>query len=267
MGGMSTWNSIEHKDAKGGHCYSELKCTHCHDPHRAIGDKWPLTPMQDDSLCISCHFQFESEKSVVTHTHHPYESSGSRCMNCHMPKINEGLEHVVRTHMIYSPTEYPAMLLGNEPNACNICHLDKTATWTIRHLEQWYDQQIYREHLINNHYPEPDEAVGLNWLKSENQYTRLVGAWHMAFSKSRETLPQVINMLDDPYMLCRQFAQKALEDSHAKDFRDLGYRFYQKPEDRKEPIEAVRKFLLGSQRPANSKTSQSNQNSELLLAQ
>ena len=256
---MSTWNSIEHKDAKGGHCYSELKCTHCHDPHRAIGDKWPLSPMEDDALCINCHFQYESEDLVVKHTHHPYESTGSRCMNCHMPKINEGLEHVVRTHMIYSPTEHAEMLYANEPNACNLCHLKETAKWTARHLDQWYGSQIAKsEHLIDKHYPEPDKAVGLNWLKSESRYTRLVGAWHMAFSKSREVLPEVINMLDDPYVLCRQFTQKALEDSYKTDFRKLGYRFYEKPTDRKMPIEAVRKFLLETQRPSNSKISQSN---------
>ena len=28
-------------------------------------------------------------------------------MNCHMPRINEGLQDVVRTHMIYSPNRGP----------------------------------------------------------------------------------------------------------------------------------------------------------------
>jgi len=40
-------------------------------------------------------------------------------MNCHMPKINEGINSLVRTHTIFSPTN-PAMIEANRPNACNL---------------------------------------------------------------------------------------------------------------------------------------------------
>ena len=43
-------------------------------------------------------------------------------MNCHMPRINEGLQEVVRTHTIFSPTN-SAMIESNQMNACNQCHV------------------------------------------------------------------------------------------------------------------------------------------------
>jgi predicted CXXCH cytochrome family protein len=249
MGGMACWNSIDFTDAMGGSCYSELSCTHCHDPHKPIGETWPLSPQQDDSLCISCHFEYESKETVERHTHHTHESAGSRCLNCHMPKITEGLEHVIRTHRIYSPTD-PEMIVANEPNACNLCHLKEPVAWTIRHLDEWYGTGISNvARLARRHYPDFEKPVGLNWLKSENQFTRLVGAWTMALSKRDWALPHAIDMLDDPYLLCRQFTQRALEDAYGKDLRDFGYRFYLRPDERKEPIDAVREYLMGRTGP------------------
>ena len=55
-----------------------------------------------------------------------------------MSRINEGLQDVVRTHMICSPTQ-PGMIEANHPNACNLCHLDKPIDWTIEKLRAWYD--------------------------------------------------------------------------------------------------------------------------------
>ena len=31
-----------------------------------------------------------------------------------------------------------ATLATGRPNACNLCHLDKTLGWTAQYLEQWY---------------------------------------------------------------------------------------------------------------------------------
>ena len=82
------------------------------------------SPDEDDVSCIRCHSEYESEAAIASHTHHDAASSGSRCMNCHMPKLNEGINSIVRTHTIFSPTN-PAMIEANHPNACNRCHTDR----------------------------------------------------------------------------------------------------------------------------------------------
>src|SRR4029453_3531650 len=61
----------------------------------------------------------------VQHTRHRADSSGSVCMNCHMPFTTYGLLKTVRTHQISSPS-VKATLETGRPNACNLCHLDKT---------------------------------------------------------------------------------------------------------------------------------------------
>ena len=125
--GMATWNSTEFSDAARGSCYSKLRCIDCHPPHEGIGHKWKRTEAQDDRSCLRCHQQLENPQALTAHTHHPAGSAGSRCMNCHMPRLNEGLQDVVRTHMIFSPVE-ASMIESGHPNACNLCHLDNPST-------------------------------------------------------------------------------------------------------------------------------------------
>ncbi|QEG43590.1 multiheme c-type cytochrome [Roseimaritima ulvae] len=237
-GGMSTWNSTEYSDAMLGSCYSQLNCVDCHSPHKATGTTWTPTPMQDDAKCITCHQQYGTPQAVAKHTHHAADSAGSRCMNCHMPKINEGLQDVVRTHTIFSPTQ-PQMLESNHPNACNLCHTDQPIDWTTKYLAEWYGGQ-FDEAKMSAAYSDPQQAVGLQWLASENEAVRLVAIDAMRRNRDVWAAPQLIEMLDDPYLLNRQFAQQAVEEILEIDLKEYGYTFYMTPEERAEPIKRIR---------------------------
>ena len=264
--GMGTWNSTEYSDALRGSCYDPgqarnenarrvrdgslhgLLCVHCHEPHRAIGPRWTSTPEQDDNSCIKCHQHFESADERARHTHHQDGSSGSRCMNCHMPKVVEGMQDVVRTHMIYSPTE-PRMLEANHPNACNLCHLEKPIDWTLKYLDQWYPDDLRRvpsQEKMAANYPQRDGPVGLGWLESPHEPTRLVAAEALTRANARWALPQLINILDDPYLLNRQFAQTGIQRMLEIRLLDFGYRYYQTPDERREPISRIRTALSGT---------------------
>src|SRR5262249_34496227 len=124
-GGMSTWNSAESSDAVRGGCYARLRGTDCHDPHLATGLVWPHAADHDDGLCLRSQEAYRDATARRSHTHHAPGSAGDRCMNCHMPRVNEGLDTVVRTHTIFSPTK-AVVLEKNGPNACNLCHLDRS---------------------------------------------------------------------------------------------------------------------------------------------
>ena len=197
--GIHTWNSTEFADGVQGFCYkrksgshpesSTLTCIHCHDPHEATGPKWKRTPQQDDQSCIDCHPQFKNAESLQNHTHHDPGTAGSHCMDCHMPKINEGLQYMVRTHRIFNPTD-SAMIEANQPNACNLCHLDKPIDWTIGHLRDWYgEKHRFAESKIFRNYPRRDQPVGLGWLHSAHNGTRLAAAEAMATTDVRRWLP------------------------------------------------------------------------------
>ncbi|MFP6765344.1 MAG: ammonia-forming cytochrome c nitrite reductase subunit c552, partial [Planctomycetaceae bacterium] len=151
--GMATWNSTEFSDAARGSCYSRLRCIDCHPPHKGIGHSWQRTAAEDDASCLRCHEQLGTEQALTAHTHHPAGSAGSHCMNCHMPRLNEGLQDVVRTHMIFSPVE-ASMIESGQPNACNICHTRESISWTRTYLKDWYGKS-YADEKIQQSYPDP----------------------------------------------------------------------------------------------------------------
>ena len=61
----------------------EMTCLSCHALHGSE-PKDQIEPfMNGDKACLQCHAQI-GEK-IARHTFHEPESSGSRCLNCHMP--------------------------------------------------------------------------------------------------------------------------------------------------------------------------------------
>ena len=241
-GGMSTWNSTEYTDASKGACYSQMKCIDCHDPHQAIGKQWRLTERENDASCLKCHEQLRDEKTLTAHTHHAADSEGSRCMNCHMPRLNEGLQDVVRTHTIFSPTD-AKMLEANHLNACNICHVEQPIDWTLGHLKDWYGAS-YTESKIATNYPDRNGPTAMGWLRSENEAVRLAATDAVARSNDTTCLPTLVDVLDDPYLLNRQFARIGIEKRFNLQLSEFGYRFYMTPEERKESIANIRRHLL-----------------------
>lgn len=255
--GMATWNSVEFSDAENGFCYirktgrhaelETLTCTACHDPHQPIGASWSKTPDEDDATCLKCHQKYEPARERFRHTRHQGGTEGTRCLNCHMPRLNEGLQEVVRTHAISNPTS-PSMIEAGQPNACNLCHLDKSIDWTITWLSRWYNIDRYRSYdpgKLAANYPDRAGPVGMNWLKSPHEPTRLVAVDALARADARWALPAVVEALDDPYLLNRQFARIALERWLNLRLEDHGYRFFMTPAERREPMERLRAALTG----------------------
>jgi hypothetical protein len=253
--GTHTWNSTEFSDSIAGYCYNipeakkrgmeNLTCVHCHDPHETIGRKWKPTPQQNDQKCLHCHQEFRGESALTAHTHHAADSAGSHCMDCHMPKINEGLQDMVRTHRIFHPTDR-AMIEANQPNACNLCHLDKPIDWTVKHLREWYgNQHVYEDGKIAANYPNRSGPVGPGWLKSPHPPTRLSAASAIAKSPyAPEMLEELLQLLiDDESLINRQFTQESIEGWLGIDLRDKGFRFYMNLEQRTAAIDKSRDAL------------------------
>jgi predicted CXXCH cytochrome family protein len=240
--GMSTWNSVEYSDAMRGSCYSQLRCVDCHNPHRALGPRWAASADADDAVCLRCHQQFEPAPRRLAHTHHPAGSAGARCLNCHMPRLNEGLNDVVRTHMIYSPTRAD-MIQANQPNACNLCHTDRPIDWTLRSLREWYGR-TYDERALAAHYSDRGGPAAVGWLKSDNPSVRLAAAAALTRAGDRRALPSLLACLDDPYLINRQFTAKGLQEMFGVRLADFGYRFYMTRDERKQPLTDLRRQLL-----------------------
>ena len=61
-------------------------------------------------------------------------------------------------------------------------------------------------------------------------------------------LYEIIQALDDPFLINRQFAGKGLERWLGCRLSDFGYRFYMTPEERREPLQAIQEFGQSWQR-------------------
>jgi hypothetical protein len=128
-----------------------LTCASCHTMHQTADDRRLAAEWADDQLapsagdggnaaCLLCHASGGGNvavRHIPEHSHHRVDSTGSLCMNCHMPYTTYGLLKTIRSHQISNPS-VKATLDTGRPNACNLCHLDKTLAWAAEYLEQWY---------------------------------------------------------------------------------------------------------------------------------
>ena len=99
---------------------SDMHCVSCHTSSGR--DRFAQAP---NDACISCHR--ERVENVHLHSMHPKESEGSVCINCHMPKTEFG--RMVRSDHSFRPPMPEATIRFGSPNACNICHTDKSPQW------------------------------------------------------------------------------------------------------------------------------------------
>jgi len=122
----------------------KLGCLSCHEMHvskERIAAGWPADQlragMDGPAACSRCHARLGEPEALAAHTHHARGSSGSDCLNCHMPYTTYGLTKAIRSHTITSPSAAASLATGR-PNACNQCHLDRSLGWAAEKLAAWY---------------------------------------------------------------------------------------------------------------------------------
>ncbi len=121
----------------------QASCGTCHNPHGHDEASNPTSLKfkdQPDLMCTGCHSQFQDKTRAAAHTHHAAESEGSRCVSCHMPRIMDSMLFRARTHQIDDiPNAEMTIRFGAEesPNACLLCHAERSAQWVQGQLNGW----------------------------------------------------------------------------------------------------------------------------------
>ena len=113
-----------------------VQCLDCHDAHSGKLKK----PLEDNSICLQCHATGERKAPIIEpekHSHHKEGSLGNRCVECHMPESPYMARDPRRDHAMASPDPLLSEELGT-PNACIMCHKDKTNTWAQTYVNEWY---------------------------------------------------------------------------------------------------------------------------------
>jgi len=110
-----------------------VTCSDCHDPHSG------KLVLEGNSVCGQCHEPavFDTPK----HHHHEMQTAGAECASCHMPTTNYMVIDARHDHSLRIPRPDLTISAGI-PNACNRCHQDKDASWSMGNLREWYGEPI-----------------------------------------------------------------------------------------------------------------------------
>ena len=106
-----------------------VTCSDCHEPH-SLELRQP-----GNGVCLQCHSaeKFDTKK----HHFHDEGTSGASCAECHMPPTAYMVVDPRHDHSMRIPRPDLSVSL-DVPNACNQCHTDKDASWSAKHVKQWY---------------------------------------------------------------------------------------------------------------------------------
>jgi predicted CXXCH cytochrome family protein len=123
-----------------------VTCFSCHDVHGTPNEALLWKPAR--TICLDCHGPNTANgphaASIAAHTHHAPGSAGSECIACHMPRIEQTIADInVRAHTFRFITPAQSETL-KVPNACNVCHADKTTEWATAALKSWQDRSPWR---------------------------------------------------------------------------------------------------------------------------
>ena len=141
-------------------------CSHCHDPHTLE------LRYRGNRLCLQCHTPsiYDTPKH---HFHSDSRKPGTQCVECHFPESNYMVVDPRRDHSIRIPSPALSLIAPESaalPNACSICHQDRTKGETLQWAADW-TKRWYGEHRkarvgyielesIDNHY-----SLALEWGK------------------------------------------------------------------------------------------------------
>jgi predicted CXXCH cytochrome family protein len=115
-----------------------FSCASCHTMHGGDVAGQIEPEMRGDRACTQCHAAIGA--NVAAHSHHASESSGSRCLDCHMPRAVYGVLSIHRSHRVESP-DVRRDVEGGRPNACTSCHADRDARWAADRMRAFWGER------------------------------------------------------------------------------------------------------------------------------
>lgn len=196
---------------KGDH-QNRINCLTCHSMHE--GDvKGQIKPENlTDKPCLNCHQQFSQAPQLAAHTGHKTDSIGSRCYNCHMPRVVYGVMAFHRTHDITLPD--PQLTASqNVPNACSQCHLDKSVNWAIAASKRLWPRrfgsaQESQDEMFNQ--PEGVRALFAGDALTRAMAAEALGSGGPMKPDPNWAAPFLIEAFNDNYPVVRFFAANGL---------------------------------------------------------
>lgn len=148
---------------------------HCVTCHTSSGrNRFKDNP---NEACTICHT--DKNEILEEHTMHKPGTPGSECVNCHAP-TREYVGRFLRSDHSFRPPMPAATIKFGSPNACNICHEDKSPEWADQIVRKrkngnYQEETLYWAQLIkearNNEWRRLDEMLN---IIDKNRFNEIV---------------------------------------------------------------------------------------------
>ena len=150
-----------------------VTCSNCHNPHSGE------LKLPKNKTCTQCH----SSETFDTTAHHGHKqnTTGSYCVDCHMPATVYMQVDARRDHSFKVPRPDLTRQTG-APNACTGCHQDQSPKWAEQHIKTWHpdSNRLGAEHFAHAFYAadtqEPNADAKLTRIAQNVSYPDIVRA-------------------------------------------------------------------------------------------
>ncbi|MEO6390911.1 MAG: cytochrome c3 family protein [Pyrinomonadaceae bacterium] len=190
----------------------KISCLSCHSMHDGDPKGMILPVNRTNTACLECHQKFSDGAALAQHTGHGAASTGSSCYSCHMPRVVYGVMSFHPTHDISIPRP-DLTVTRSVPNACNLCHLDRSVNWAIESSRRLWPAQFAAAQPAKD--PMFNEAEGPRMLFAGDALTRAMAAEAMSGGGAVNhdpnwTGPFLLEAFNDNYPIVRYFAANGL---------------------------------------------------------
>ncbi|MDQ9093179.1 multiheme c-type cytochrome [Pseudoalteromonas haloplanktis] len=183
-----------------------VTCSNCHNPHSG---KLKLPANQ---TCTQCHTSevFDTPK----HHGHKVDTTGSQCVDCHMPATTYMQVDARRDHSFRVPR--PDLTLKTQaPNACNSCHQNKTPQWAVKNIKAWHPDS---KHMGSEHFSLafhaadnrlPNNSAMLTKIAQSKEFPDIIRASalsRLAASTDNNAIVAIVRAVKENEILKRQAA-------------------------------------------------------------
>jgi len=120
---------------------SDLHCVSCH----TSSGRYRFTGTNANDACLPCHSG--KVDNLSEHISYMPSSAVKECIACHMPKTEFAM--MDRSDHSFRPPMPEATVTFGSPNACNICHENKSAKWASMQISKT-NKGKYQEETVKN---------------------------------------------------------------------------------------------------------------------
>jgi len=193
-----------------------IRCSDCHNPHSG------RLKFEGNKVCTSCHQHPAGKYDTPAHHRHDMNSSGAKCVNCHMPETTYMAVDGRRDHSLRVPRPDLSVKLGI-PNACTGCHLHEASPPEVakelrtQSYQHWLGQAQQGNQQVREQLQKVDEwadAAVNRWYGEKERPPHFAEALTAARRRSDAAPQKLSQLLHDNQMPAIARATAAFELSN-----------------------------------------------------